>query len=106
MPSERARAHFEDILRAIDLISSWIENEADAPEAILDKPLFRSAIERQLLVISEAAIRLDRLDAALAPRLAPDVDWDTQIIADVLSRRLSPLRNAILDAVASLRGED
>jgi len=82
----------------------------------------RSAIERQLLVISEAAIRLDRLDPTAAPRLAPGVDWpgirgignfighkyddlDASILVDVVRNRLIGLRDACVRAVDTLEGE-
>jgi len=75
------------------------------------------AIERQLLVISEAAIRLDRLDATAARRLAPGVDWagirgigkyddlDASILVDVVRNRLIGLRDACVRAVDTLEGE-
>ena len=75
MPSERARQCFADIIAAIDLIFEWIEQAGGTDEAILRDPLMRSAIERQMLVISEAAIRIEKLDPAVAPGLAPEIDW-------------------------------
>jgi uncharacterized protein with HEPN domain len=100
---------FGDIVAAVDLIQLWTERKVAAD--ILRDPLVRSAVERQLLVISEAAIRLHKLDPAAASRLAPDTDWpgirgignflrhsyddlDTGIILDVLEKRLGPLKAA------------
>ena len=68
-PSERIAKCFRDVLDAISLIEAWVEASGGADQAICHDIKTRSAIERQLLVISEAAIRLDRLDR---PRL---VDW-------------------------------
>jgi uncharacterized protein with HEPN domain len=65
-----------------------------------------------LLVVSEAAIRLDKLDSTAAPRLAPSVDWsgirgmgnfirhkyddlDSSILIDVLRNRLIELRGHV-----------
>lgn len=76
----------------------------------------RSAIERQILVLSEAAVRLHKLDPDAASRLAPDIDWpgirgmgnlirhkyddlDTQTIVDVLTNRLDQLDAAAAQAI-------
>jgi uncharacterized protein with HEPN domain len=81
--------------------------------------LLRSAVERQLLIISEASIRLDRHDAGLAETLAPTVDWqnvrgmgnvlrhryddlDYEIVSAALDERLEPLRQACLSAIDEL----
>ena len=65
----------------------------------------RSAIEHQFLVLSEAAIRLEKLEPGTRGRLAPGIDWpgvrgignfirhkyddlDTTIIVDVIRNRL------------------
>jgi uncharacterized protein with HEPN domain len=74
MPFERIAKCFRDTLNAINLIETWVEEAGGADQAILHDIKACSAIERQLLVISEAAIRLDKLDATAAPRLAPSVD--------------------------------
>lgn len=120
MPSERLAACFQDILAAVDLIQGWIADLGGIPQAI-HNPLVRSAIERQLLVISEAAVRLHKLDPMVAPKLAPDVDWagvrgignfirhkyddlDTRSIADVLQNRLVSLHSAARAALAELSG--
>ena len=75
MPFERIARCFRDTLSAINLIESWVNEAGGADKAILYDLKAPSGIERQLLVISEAAIRLDRLDPTAAPRLAPGVDW-------------------------------
>lgn len=104
-------------LAAIDLIQAWVPDTAE--EAIHHNALLRSAIERQLLVISEAAIRLDKLDAAIASRLAPEIDrsgirgignfirhkydeLDARVISDVLANRLDALRSAAERALAHI----
>jgi len=61
-PSERIAKCFGDVLDAISLIEAWVEASGGADQAICHDINTRSAIERQLLVIGEAAIRLDRLD--------------------------------------------
>jgi uncharacterized protein with HEPN domain len=116
MPFERIAKCFDDTLNAITLIQSWVEEAGGAEQAILCDLKARSAIERQLLIISEAAIRLD---PTTAPRLAPSVDWsgirgignfirhkyddlDTSILIDVISNRLTELRQACLRALALL----
>jgi uncharacterized protein with HEPN domain len=109
MLSERIAKCFRDVLSAIDLIELWVEEAGGAEPAILQDVKVRSAIERQLLVVSEAAIRIDKLDPTAAARLAPNVDWpgirgmgnfirhkyddlDTSILVDVIRKRLLDLR--------------
>ena len=109
MPSERVRKCFAEIKNAIDLIIGW-SDQAGGAELAMGDVLVRSGIERQLLIVSEAAIRLDKLDPAIAPRLAPEIDWpgvrgignfihhkyddlDTQIIVDALNNRLGARRS-------------
>jgi uncharacterized protein with HEPN domain len=115
-PSERIAKCFRDVLDAISLIEAWVEASGGADQAICHDIKTRSAIERQLLVISEAAIRLDRLDPTAGRRLAPGVDWagirgignfirhkyddlDASILVDVVRNRLIGLRDACVRAV-------
>jgi uncharacterized protein with HEPN domain len=119
-PSERIAKCFRDVLDAISLIEAWVEASGGADQAICHDIKTRSAIE--LLVISEAAIRLDRLDPTAARRLAPGVDWagirgignfirhkyddlDASILVDVVRNRLIRLRDACVRAVDTLEGE-
>jgi uncharacterized protein with HEPN domain len=122
MPFKRIAKCFDDMLNAITLIQTWGEEAGGAEQAILRDLKARSAIERQLLIISEAAIRLDKLDPTAAPRLAPSVDWsgvrgignfirhkyddlDTSILVDVIGNRLTELRQACLHALETLKAE-
>lgn len=107
MPSERAAKALRDIQEAIAKIQEWVTAAGGAEAAIRDDQLVRSAIERQLLIISEAAIRLERLEQKLLEK-APEIDWpgvrgignfirhrydnlDEQTIIDVLKSRLPQL---------------
>jgi uncharacterized protein with HEPN domain len=84
-----------------------------------ERVLVRNTLERQLLIISEAATRLHKLEPEAAPKLAPDIDWpgirgignfirpkyddlDSRIVADVLQNRLSVLRSAVIAALQKL----
>lgn len=120
MSSDRLVAAFEDIVRAVDLIDVSVMEAGGAGVALAPETQSRSAIERQLLIISEAAIRLHKLDPGAAARLAPSVDWpgvrgvgnfirhkyddlDSAIIAGVVGERLGELREACNKAMARLR---
>jgi uncharacterized protein with HEPN domain len=122
MPSERIAKCFSDALTAITLIKTWVDEAGGADHAIFHDLKARSAIERQLLVISEAAIRLDKLDPAVAARLAPNIDWpgirgignfirhkyddlDTTIVVDVIHNRLDELKGACERALQELAKE-
>lgn len=105
------------MLDAIDLITTWVRDPGGVDIAIADAKT-RSAVERQLLVISEAAIRLNHLDTSIAPRIAPEIDWpgvrgmgnfirhkyddiDLEIIVDVVNNRLDALRAACVRGLAN-----
>ncbi len=119
MPSDRIVKCLQDVIDAIDLIETWIAEAGGADQAIYHDPKTRSAVERQLLVMSEAAIRLDKLDASAGPRLAPNIDWpgirgignfirhkyddlDTTVLVDVLRNRMRDLRDACVSAIDGL----
>ena len=119
MRSDGVAQCFADIVAAVDLIRKWTDEAGDAEQAILHDTLVRSAIERQLLIISEAATRLDKLDATVAPALAPNIDWqgirgignfirhryddlDTAILIDVVMNRITDLRTAAGRALADM----
>jgi uncharacterized protein with HEPN domain len=117
--SERIAKCFRDALGAIVLIETWVDESGGADQAICHDMKARSAIERQLLIISEAAVRLDKLDPTSAHRLAPNIDWpgirgignfirhtyddlDPSILIDVVRNRLAELREACERALQRL----
>jgi uncharacterized protein with HEPN domain len=120
MPSDRIAKCFHDMLNAIGLIESWVNESGGASETVFHDMKARSAIERQLLVISEAASRLYKIDPSAAPRLAPAIDWpgirgignfirhryddlDSNVLVDVLRNRLIELRLACQRALQILK---
>ena len=56
MPFEDARSHFDDILESIRMIEEFVQ-QMDLATFRLDQKT-QAAVERKMLVISEAAIRL------------------------------------------------
>jgi uncharacterized protein with HEPN domain len=69
LPFREVHAHLVDIQESIDNIDGFLkEMDFEAYQADLKT---RSAVERQLLIISEAAVRL-RDDGE---RLCPGIDW-------------------------------
>ena len=117
MPSKRVAGCFGDIVTAADLILRWVEEAGGVEAAVNRNVLVRSAIERQLLVISEAAIRLQKLSPDAMDTFAPEIDWpgirglgnfirhkyddlDAKVIADVLRHRLGGLRDGAKRALA------
>lgn len=118
-PSERIAKCVRDTLSAVVLIEIWVDESGGADQAICHDMKARSAIERQLLIISEAAVRLNKLDPTAAGRLMPNVDWpgirgignfirhtydnlDTSILVDVVRNRLPELREACERALRRL----
>jgi uncharacterized protein with HEPN domain len=65
MPSERSRKYLQDILDSIDAIERFAHGMDEAAFDRDDKT--QSAVERKMLIISEAAIRLKDEAAALCP---------------------------------------
>jgi uncharacterized protein with HEPN domain len=63
------------MIAAVSLIETWTQRAGGVEIAIFSDALVRSAIERQLLIISEAAIRLHRLEPELTSAVAPEIDW-------------------------------
>lgn len=111
MLSEEIAKPLQHILDAIAAIREWVEDAGGVDAAVFHNDLIRSAIERKLLIVSEAAIRIDREDPSFAPMHAPEIDWrgvrgignilrhryddlDTQVILLVLQNRIGPLEAA------------
>lgn len=111
MPFEDQKALLRDIHQSIVLIEGFVRG--------MDLPTYRSdaktqaAVERMVLIISEAAIRL-KDDAE---RLCPDVPWrdirgignwlrhgydrvDAEVIWDTIRVDLLPLRDSVERALA------
>ncbi len=94
MSSERLIAAFDDIARAIDLVDAWVKEAGGSAKALRANTQSRSAIERRLLIISEAAIRRHK------------IDLDGAIIAGVVDEKLAELRRACFSAIESLQGSE
>ena len=112
MPSRNAQTHLQDILESIDLIHEFL---ADMDfEAYKEDAKTRSAVERQMQIMTEAAIRLG--DAAEI--VCPGPDWkgfrgmgnilrhvyhrvDDKVIWDTVKDELPPMREAVLKALKS-----
>ncbi len=97
MSSERAAAAFSDIIQAIGLIEKWVTEAGGPANALRPDTQSRSAVERQLLIISEAAIRLHKLDPLLLKRLAPTIDWPgVRGVGNFIRHRYDDLDGAII----------
>lgn len=110
MPFKGNEAHFQDILEGINLIESFLGNmDFEAYSADLKT---RSAVERQMQIITEAAKRLG--DAAAS--LCPGPDWkgfcrmgdilrhgyhkvDDEIVWNTIKDELPPMRDAVTKAL-------
>jgi uncharacterized protein with HEPN domain len=117
LPFNDAQSHLRDILAALDDIQTFIEGMDD--EAFQADAKTRAAVERKLLVISEASVRL----GDQASRLCPGVPWqnirgignrirhgyDTvnpTIIWNTVQDHLPPLRTAVGKALTAARSPD
>jgi uncharacterized protein with HEPN domain len=117
MPFEDVRSRFQDILDGIGSIERFIES-MDL-EAYVGDERTQAAVERKLLVISEAAIRL-KDDAE---NLCPSVPWreirgignwrrhqydrvDLETIWNTIQDDLPPLKLAVSSALESFKDPD
>lgn len=110
MPSRDNEQHLRDILEGIDLIESFTQDLA--LDTYREDVLRRSAVERQMQIITEAAKRLGD-DAYI---LCPNEDWkgfcrmgdilrhgyhkvDDEIVWNTVKDELPPMKEAILNAL-------
>ena len=112
MPFRDNQTHFRDILDGIEQIESFLGNmKLDAYKADLKT---KSAVERQLQIITEAAKRL----GADAIKLCPGLDWkgfcrmgdvlrhgyhkvDDEVVWNTVKDELPAMREAIIKALQS-----
>ncbi len=113
MPFENARSHLQDILDSIDAIQRFVDGMNAGSYQEDEKT--QAAVERKMLTISEAAIRLKDQADTLCPgvpwrdirgignwlrhqydNVAVDVVWNT------IQDDLPPLRAAVETALSSL----
>jgi uncharacterized protein with HEPN domain len=115
LPSKQPGRRVRDILGAIARIRAYVADVGGVDALVRDKYLHRDAVERQLLVVSEAATKLrGQVDA-----LEPGVDWDAirgignfighnydrvddEIVRQVLLVELDPLAEACERLLAKL----
>lgn len=101
MLSERARRWLHDIIQACLLIERWTA-EAGGAEAMIADDKHRSAVERQLLLISEAAIRLRNAHPDALDTIVPGVDWaGVRGMGNVIRHRYDDMDHAIVADVAA-----
>ena len=113
MPFRNAQTHFEDILQSIDHIEEFLAGINF--EGYREDRKTRSAVERELQIITEAAIRL----GDEAETLCPGPDWkgfrgmgnilrhgyhrvDDQIVWNTVKEELAPMRTAIANVLKSM----
>jgi uncharacterized protein with HEPN domain len=113
VPFRNAQTHFEDILQSIDHIEEFLAG-IDF-EGYREDRKTRSAVERELQIITEAAIRL----GDEAETLCPGPDWkgfrgmgnilrhvyhrvDDQIVWNTVKEELAPMRTAIANVLKSM----
>lgn len=107
MPSENPGKRVGDILRAIARIDSYVTDIGGIDALMRDEYVHRDAVERQLLILSEAATKL----RGQVDDLEPTMDWhavrgignfirhnydgiEDDIIRRVLTAELQPLAEA------------
>jgi uncharacterized protein with HEPN domain len=117
VPFRNAQTHLEDILKSIDHIGEFLPGTDFT--AYREDRKTRSAVERELQIITEAAIRL----GDEAEMLCPGPDWkgfrgmgnilrhvyhrvDDEIVWNTVKEELPPMRAAVSKALRSMSGEE
>lgn len=107
MPSSDPALRLRDILTSIDRIDKIVSAAGSLAEAVAAEAILRDALERRLLIISEAAVKL----GPDIEKRAPEIDWrgvrgignvlrhgydqvDADTLALVVMRELPALRAA------------
>ena len=72
MPSEQPGRRVGDILSAVIRIRAYVADIGGVDALIMEGYLHRDAVERQLLIVSEAATKL----RGQVESLEPSIDWD------------------------------
>ena len=114
MPFEDARSHLQDILNSIDAVHRFVDGISLASYEKDEKT--QAAVERKMLVISEAAVRLKDH----AETLCPGVVWRdirsignwlrhqydnvaVEIVWNTIQDDLPPLRTAVAAALENTK---
>lgn len=114
MPSSDPALRLRDILISIERIDKIVSAAGSLDEAVALEAIFRDALERRLLIISEAAVKL----GPDIETLAPEIDWrgvrgignvlrhgydqvDADTLALVVTRELPALRAACIRLLAA-----
>lgn len=71
MPSEQPQRRLNDIVRSIQRIQSYVSDIGGVDALMIDGYLHRDGVERQLLIVSEAAAKL----RGQVEDFEPGVDW-------------------------------
>ena len=104
------RVRLLHILNAIEHIEDFIRDKTK--QSLYDDVMFRSAVERQLEIIGEAANRL----SADVKAQRHDVEWqnivgfrnfiiheyfgvDLELVWDIVANKLGPLKEAVVDLI-------
>ena len=93
MPSERdPLVHIEDMLEAVRAIRSFLDGVDELEDYLRDLKT-RYAVERALLIVSEAAVRLGED----GPRLCPALPWgDIRGLGNHLRHGYDTLRHPVV----------
>lgn len=71
MPSLDPKRRLDDILESIGLIETYVAKAGGVASLLATANEYHDAVERRLLIISEAAVKL----GALAERAQPETPW-------------------------------
>ena len=97
MPAKDDRAPLHDILEAISTVRAWIKDKTYAD--YLDDHMLRSAIERQVEIVSEASRRIpDWLKSTRA-----DMPWrDVAAVGNILRHRYGNVSDPAIWSIVTL----
>lgn len=96
MPSDDPVRRLRDILRAIARIEAYVDDIGGIDALMRDAFLHRDAVERQLLILSEAAAEL----RGQVDEVEPSIDWNAiRGIGNFIRHHYDRLENEIIRRV-------
>ncbi len=99
MPSHDPSRRLDEILQSIALIDGYVADAGGVAPLIASVGALRDAVERRLLIISEAAVKL----GTLAENLEPETPWrNIRGIGNALRHDYDNVRDDILTLVLTI----
>jgi uncharacterized protein with HEPN domain len=100
LPSRDPIARIDDTLDSIARIEAYVLKAGGTVALLAAEDELHDAVERRLVIISEAAVKL----GALAERMEPDTPWrDVRGLGNALRHNYDGVNDAVIQAILEVR---